>query len=52
MSWYHPAPPTGYKIMDAIRNGYARYADKIPPEIKDIDKNNAVEKIAKMTKQM
>ena len=47
-----PGASDRYKLMDAIRNGYARYADKITPEIKDIDKNNAVEKIAKMRKQI
>ena len=38
--------------MDAIRNGYALYADKIQPEIKDIDRDNAAEKIAKIAKQI
>lgn len=41
-----------YKIMDAIRDGYVRYADKIQPEIKDINRNNAAEKISKIAKQI
>lgn len=46
-----PGTSERYKIIDAITNGYARYADKIPPEIKNIDKNNVAEKITKIAKQ-
>ena len=46
-----PGASDRYKIMDAIRNGYVRYADKIPPGIKDIEKSTAAEKIAKIAKQ-
>lgn len=47
-----PGASERYKIMDAIRDGYARHADKIPSGIKDINRNNAVEKIAEIAKQM
>ncbi|MBE7549224.1 MAG: hypothetical protein HS127_19525 [Planctomycetia bacterium] len=47
-----PGASERYKIMDAIRDGYARHADKIPSEIKDINRNNAAEKIAEIAKQM
>lgn len=46
-----PGASERYKIMDAIRDGYARHADKIPSGIKDINRNNAAEKIAEIAKQ-
>lgn len=47
-----PGASERYKIMDVVRNGYTRHADKIPSGIKDINKNNAGEKIAEIAKQM
>lgn len=45
-----PGASDRYKIMDAIKNGYVQYADKIQPEIKDIDRNNAAKKITEIAK--